>query len=97
MPETIRVLHVDSDVDILEQTTLHLEREGEDVEVVTETDVPTALERIREEDIDCVLSDYMMSAMDGLELLTEVRADDPDLPFILYIGRSSEDVASEAI
>jgi PAS domain S-box-containing protein len=97
MPDTIRVLHVDSDVDILDQTTLHLEREDGDVEVVTETNVTEALARIRDGDVDCVLSDYMMSGMDGLEFLTQVRDDDPDLPFILYTGRGSEDVASEAI
>ena len=48
-------------------------------------------------DIDCIVSDYEMPGMDGLELLERVRDDYPDMPFILFTGRGSEEVASEAI
>lgn len=35
--------------------------------------------------------------MNGLDLLTEVRADHPDFPFILFTGKGSEEIAAEAI
>jgi PAS domain S-box-containing protein len=38
-----------------------------------------------------------MPEMDGIELLKQVRAEYPDLPFILFTGKGSEEVASEAI
>jgi len=34
--------------------------------------------------------------MNGLEFLEVVRADDPNLPFILFTGKGSEAVASDA-
>jgi len=38
-----------------------------------------------------------MPRTDGLEFLEAVRADYPDLPFILFTGKGSEEIASEAI
>jgi PAS domain S-box-containing protein len=65
------------------------------VSVVTETDpsdVPSHLP-----DVDCVVSDYDMPDVDGLELLETVREYDADVPFILFTGRGSEEIASRAI
>jgi DNA-binding NtrC family response regulator len=44
-----------------------------------------------------IISDYDMPGMDGLEFLRTVRETRPDLPFILFTGKGSEAVASEAI
>jgi PAS domain S-box-containing protein len=38
-----------------------------------------------------------MPGMNGIEFLRVIRADYPNLPFILYTGKGSEEVASEAI
>lgn len=35
--------------------------------------------------------------MDGLDVLEAIRADAPELPFILFTGKGSEEIASEAI
>jgi len=56
-----------------------------------------AVERLTEEEFDCVVSDYEMPEMDGLELLSTVREADPSLPFILLTGRGDEETASKAI
>jgi len=77
-------------------TAVHLERHLEHVSVVTETSGEAALERFDDE-VDCVLSDYEMPGVDGLDILHRIRNRDPDLPFILFTARGSEEIASEAI
>ena len=48
-------------------------------------------------DCDCIVSDYDMPGMNGLELLAEIRAEHPGLPFILFTGKGSEEIAAKAI
>jgi PAS domain S-box-containing protein len=93
----VRVLHVEDNPEFADLTATSLEREDDTLSVVTETRVEDALTRFRNESIDCIVSDYDMPTMDGLELLTEVRAKDPDFPFILFTGKGSEEIAAEAI
>ncbi|MFB6353443.1 MAG: PAS domain S-box protein, partial [Halobacteriales archaeon] len=42
-------------------------------------------------------SDYEMPGRNGIEFLETVRETHPELPFILYTGKGSEEVASDAI
>ena len=95
--EPIEVLHVDDEPDFGELVATYLEREGEVIDVVTETSAEAGLERIEKEGIDCVVSDYDMPGKDGLEFLEEVREKYPELPFVLFTGKGSEEIASEAI
>ena len=93
---SIKVLHVDDEPDFGELVSVYLEREG-DIDVVTETSAEAGLERLEAETIDCVVSDYDMPGKDGLEFLEEVRETYPSLPFILFTGKGSEEIASDAI
>ncbi|WP_254839696.1 hybrid sensor histidine kinase/response regulator [Natronomonas marina] len=90
----VRVLHLDDDDSFLELSKRVLESKH-DVEVVHETDPEAALGRLPE--VDCVVSDYDMPPMNGIEFLETVREEYPDLPFILFTGKGSEEVAGEAI
>jgi PAS domain S-box-containing protein len=96
MSDVIQVLHVDDEPGFADMTAVHLEREDEQFVVDTATSAADALERLSE-DVDCVVSDYEMPGMDGIELLSAVRTEYPDLPFILFTGKGSETIASEAI
>jgi DNA-binding NtrC family response regulator len=93
----IRVLLVDDEPDFAEVSATFLEREVERIECRVETSAADGMAVLSEEPIDCVVSDFDMQETDGLEFLRTVRSEYDDLPFVLYTGRGSEDVASEAI
>lgn len=56
-----------------------------------------AMLQLGEFDIDCVVADYQMPEVDGLELLERLRRERPELPYILATSEGSEDIASAAI
>lgn len=93
-----RVLHVDDDEDLLEVISRILEAK-KDITVTTRTGADGALDYLRDcdYDVDCVVADYGMPGKNGIDLLREVREDCPNLPFILFTSKGSEEVASEAI
>lgn len=95
--DLIYILHVDDDEEISSLTTTFLERENDRFETETLTDPVGAVDRLGDGGIDCIVSDYEMPEMDGLTFLRAVREDHPHLPFILFTGKGSEEVASKAI
>lgn len=95
--DRIRVLHVDDDPDLLDLSGAFLEREDERFEWETETNPDKAIDRLGTGEIDCIVSDYDMPQMDGLSFLRAVRDGYPGFPFILFTGKGSEEIASEAI
>jgi PAS domain S-box-containing protein len=95
--ESIRVLHVDDDPEFLGLTADMLEREDTPFTVETATSPAEARDRLADHEFDCIVSDYDMPVMDGIEFLSVVREEYPDLPFILFTGKGSEEVASDAI
>ena len=93
----VRVLLVDDDGDVAATAASFLELERDHIEVVTAADAREGLDVLARERVDCVVSDYEMPGTDGLAFLDRVRADHGDLPFILFTGKGSEELASEAI
>ncbi|WP_158293601.1 ATP-binding protein [Halorubrum sp. GN12_10-3_MGM] len=96
MSSSISVVHVDDDPAVTELTATYLQRHDNRISVTTATTATAAFDHITNA-IDCVISDYEMPGTDGIELLSMVRAEYPDLPFILFTGKGSEAIASEAI
>jgi len=91
----IRVLLVDDEVDRLSITEAFLREDHPQFSIVA-TDSPSkALELLPSEDFDCIVSDYQMTEIDGLELATKIR-ETSDVPIIICTGRGSEEVAEKA-
>ncbi|WP_410764415.1 response regulator [Haloferax sp. DFSO60] len=94
----VHVLHVDDEPNLTDLVAVFLEREAGEtsLSVTTSNDGLEALDLLREAAFDCVVSDYDMPSIDGLEFLRAVRTEHPDLPFILFTGKGSEEVARDA-
>ncbi|GKZ13709.1 PAS domain-containing protein [Haladaptatus sp. T7] len=93
----IRILHVDDDPARLRLSDPLLSEHISDIAVYTETAPTKAIDRLDSLTVDCIVSDFDMGSMDGLEFLEAVRERSPELPFILFTGKGSEEIASEAI
>ncbi len=97
MSDPIRVLLVDDNPRFADVAAEHLRREDDRISVDTMTDPSEAFEALGGGSFDCIVSDHDMSGQDGIEFLETVREAYLDLPFILFTGKGSEAVASEAI
>jgi PAS domain S-box-containing protein len=94
---SVRVLHVDDEPDFADMAATFVEREDDRFDIETATSAGEGLDRLASDDFDCVVSDYDMPGRSGIEFLEAVREEYPDLPFVLYTGKGSEEVASDAI
>jgi PAS domain S-box-containing protein len=93
----VEILHVDDDLNFAELTATYLERENEQFSVETATSAAEGLDIVEDSPPDCLVSDYDMPGRNGIELLQKVREQYPELPVILFTGKGSEEVASDAI
>ena len=93
----IRILHVDDNREFARLTATCLENESDRFEVTVSTSPTEALDCLDSEAFDCIVSDYDMPELNGVEFLETVGERYPDLPFILFTGKGSEEIASDAI
>ena len=90
------VLYIDDDPDLLELGKIFLENTG-DFAIDISTSARTSLGSMSGKSYDAIVSDYDMPVMDGIALLKAVRQQYGDIPFVLFTGRSREEVVIEAI
>ena len=87
------MLNVDDDPDQLLILKNYLEKLDPDITVDSTTSPDEAIYRL--DSYDCIVSDYQMPIIDGLELAQKVR-EISDIPFILYTSLGYEEVAEKA-
>jgi len=68
-----------------------------DYQVQTFLTPKEALEKIKEMEVDMVISDYMMPDMDGLEFLSHAKRHQPDMIRIMLTGYADKENAIKAI
>jgi PAS domain S-box-containing protein len=96
--EPVRILLIDDDPDLVDVVRSQLEAHHDDLQVEAETDAARVLDRLdADERIECVLSDYQMPEIDGLELFASIRAERPTIPVLLYTSVDRSELLGEAL
>jgi two-component system, LuxR family, response regulator FixJ len=85
---------VDDDTDVLGSLRFLLETDGFDVQ--TFRSGAALLNAIARGEVDCLVIDYKMPAMSGIDLASRLRNRDIDTPIILITGYPDENITEKA-
>ena len=89
------ILVVDDEVNVRRVLGAMLEQAG--YRTARASSGEEALQLVRSQDPDLVLTDLKMSGMDGLDLLRHLRADFPEIPVVLLTAHGTVETAVEAM
>ncbi len=92
----ISVLLIEDDYHLLRVTREYLTKKGT-ILIHTAVSASAAIKLLSTRNYDAIVSDFQMPDMDGIELLKYLRASGNDTPFIMFTGRSTEQVVIEAL
>ena len=94
----ITVLHVDADETFTKLVKDYIQHHDSGITVQTAQNGDDALAFLEASDeIDCVVSDYRVPGLNGLELLGAIRSRWPGLQFILFTGEGSDELVLKAL
>jgi PAS domain S-box-containing protein len=88
-----KILHVDDEQNFIELFKIIFSQYFDITSVESSS---TALELLKKNDFDLVITDFEMPGMNGLTLLKEIKRRFPGIPVIFYTAQGSEEVAREA-
>jgi len=91
----LRVLHVDDEEDVLIITKRSLKKFDPNIETFPVRSPEKALDILKMEDFNCVVLDYRMLEINGIELAKKIK-EMSNIPIIIFTGHGSEEIASEA-
>ncbi|HNW99736.1 MAG TPA: response regulator [Candidatus Cloacimonadota bacterium] len=80
------IVIVDDELDLIKNLKYELEDFSKDLQVTYFTSGYEALNLVRQEHVDLVLSDIAMPDMDGFELYSRVKEQDETIPVVLMTG-----------
>jgi DNA-binding NtrC family response regulator len=90
-----KILVVDDEPDICKALEFFLKREGYDVNIANSGE--DALEKIKKENFDIVITDLKMGKVDGIAVLEGTKKISPDTPVIIMTAFASIESAVEAM
>jgi DNA-binding NtrC family response regulator len=90
-----RILIVEDDAIFLRPLLRVVEAEGYDVRATQNGEA--ALDLLRHEDFDLVLTDKLLPKMDGIELVRQLKADHPDVAVVVMTAHATVEAAVEAL
>ena len=93
--DALRILVVDDEATQRELIGGFLKKQGHGV--LLAAGGAEALARVRETQVDLVLSDFKMPGMSGVDLLQGVKAVNPEIPFILMTAYGTVETAVQAM
>ncbi|MFQ5980174.1 MAG: PAS domain S-box protein [Candidatus Heimdallarchaeota archaeon] len=91
------MLLVDDDPDLLRIAEQFLTREEPTFIIDAAISAEKAFQRMKEDEFDVVVADYLMPGMDGLVFLQTLRDEGNTIPFIMFTGQGREEVAMLAL
>ncbi len=89
------ILWADDEIDLLKPHILFLENKGYDITPVNSGS--DALDKCQENNYDIVFLDENMPGMTGLETLTHIKSNKPNLPVVMITKSEEEHIMEEAI
>jgi two-component system, NtrC family, response regulator PilR len=90
-----KILVVDDEQSMTQFLGIVLRKEGYDVTTVNNG--REALERVKGEAFDVVITDIKMPGMDGIQVLNGVKKHDPSLPVVIMTAYASQQSAIDAV
>lgn len=95
--ESIETILVDDNEQWVTLIAQKIEQTADNISVTVALCAQEALEMLDSKPVDCILADYRMPEINGIELLRRVREEDPSLPYVLMTGDGSEKIAARAM
>ena len=90
----MRILWIDDEIELLKPHIYSLKERG--YEVDTANNGPDGLELVKQRDYDLVLLDEIMPGMDGIETLSEIRAESEDVLVAIVTKSEEEELVDSA-
>ncbi len=95
MNKQYKIMVIDDEKIVGDMTKMTLEQDGYVVE--TFLNAAPALERLKEEKFDVIVTDYKMKGIDGMEVLRTVKKLYPEIVVIMITAFANLDAAIEAL
>jgi DNA-binding NtrC family response regulator len=89
------LLIVDDEPIILKRLKFNLEDYADEV-FIAENGLQ-ALERLKEQEIHCVICDINMPKMNGVEVIKTIRKEGNNVPFVFYTAHGNQELMMEAV
>ena len=90
-----KILIVDDERSIRQTFEIFLKKEGYDVFLAE--DVPHALDIVDKNDIDLIFTDIIMPKITGIDMMSMLKDQNPDIPIIIMTGEPTVETAQNSV